>query len=365
MNLEKAVTLLGIELAKREVINVVYDSAIKQELLKHPYSITRNKKGEILQGTFNSVEYRVSSNYIFWDKEPAGLNIITPVEEKILRKIFYKNVPLRIQEAFKEIGIESFEGIYKLYSGSSEEKEELIKKISAIERAEVGDTLKYPSDFYGKEVYLVPSIIEPSKRMNNGLFMIGKRYEDKTLKRELSYLDGGHLNPEEIKIVKKRFPYEEFIEFIFNLPKEEQNLELNKELIKNTSEIIDFSDILMNKYWNRDNFIEHYDLTNNLNKKRIIEMINSIPINYQMQDLNMKLFGQGEKVYVDFLEAYEKSPNNFIKLFEGAKKQEKKDMLKILFELPTEKLNPNLSKWLSENYSEIVEEIGIKISSEI
>lgn len=327
MELEKAILVLSNELARKDIKNCVYDSAIKQKLLETSrWTLLRDDKGRIFS-EYNKIKADLLNlpNYFFQEVREKGtystdVALIGQAEEKALREIFYKEMPEEIEDAFSRLGIQSFRELFELYS---KDETAFLEKVKSFEK---GDLIQLGRD--GKGIYTG----------NESFSLYG------------------------YKIAEKNPVTEQFLNFIFKMP-EEQNEELNKKVLQELSELVDFTEVLYEKYGERyternANFLEYFNCTNERTRKKIIRRINLLDKTKQNNILNLELFKRGQEVYVKVLSMYETEPGYFRNFFSRTSDNERREILDTLFELPKEKINPDISKWLSENYAELVEDVG-------
>ena len=111
---------------------------------------------------------------------------------------------------------------------------------------------------------------------------------------------------------------------------------------------------------NKEKFKQYFDLTTEENKKSLTARLKMLELGEQDLNLNSWLFGKGYDVSIEFLDLYNNDEKGFQRYFENANEAERKNVLNILYKLPSEKISSGISQWLSDNYSETVESVGIR-----
>lgn len=375
---EKAILTLSNELAKRNLVNIVYNNAIQLRLTESAKWCPVYNKGileaiassmglsnysginelwEAIEGGQSSAREtmikqakKLGANYLFIDYHTNSnqssiedspkfylrdFATITPValigknEERILREIFYKNVPLHINEVFSTLEIRSFEELYQDYSKNSQNF--VNQTISA----------KIEKD----------DVVETKCSNHRGIW----RYED------LKWKCTDHFT-----IIKKSEFARSFLDFVFRMPEEDQNQESNNLILKELSEIMPPSEILLEVYERGDKkFSEYFEQVEEESKKNLAERIRNLGKEQQNKDLNVFLFGKGYDVYVEFLDLYRKDSDGFKRYFNNISSKEKGSVIDTIYSLPREEIRPDISKWLSDNYHDLVEDIGMNRVKEI
>ncbi|MBI5148551.1 hypothetical protein HZA33_02635 [Candidatus Pacearchaeota archaeon] len=357
MSLEDSILKLSTELSKKRYVHTVTDPAIKQALLQNSRWI--NDTGERTENyVFDDGERRIRArgNYVFSDEDGrirTRVALIGEKEIRQLREIFYKNVPENIKFALDELNIKTFEGLYSLY------KNDIPKFLDGVNKADKEDIVQL--DLEGQIGYLVVDSSYFYTSNPKELFMFGQRYFDKYLEEKAHSGEKNEYSQRGIKIIKKNPFTQHFLEFVFRLPEEDKNEQANVEIIKQFSHLINTSDIIFGFYENRREdrkFMDYFEASNEEAKKTLLNMINSLQQHEFNDEINEQLFKRGYQAPVKIVRLYEQNPSDFMRYFSKVHTLERKKILDTLFELPKERINPEISRWLSENYAELVEEVG-------
>jgi len=346
MEKNEATLILAGELAKKDYINIVLNT-VDQEYLKDNnlgFEIIRDE-GKIFVSTGYSYSYgngliynftkkqeivnrskELDSNYIFCNTYSDNKNsiitmvpsfhaIITDKEVPILQNLFYKDVDYDTKEAFEALKIKDFNLEYLAYQD---------------EICDLGGKVR--------------------------LFLNYGR---------------GTVNGRNIYIFKK-----EGLEFILNLPKEEQNAELNKNIIKYLvdsnnystkskfciSDLSEIKDIFINLYKKKDtNFPDYFYLLEDSIKTNITDIIKRLKPEQLDYEINTKLYAQGFDVPVKFLDLYKTDVEGFSKYLSSKNGSDQEEIIKIILKLPENERNPDCERFICDNYSGLINAAARKI----
>ena len=309
------------------------------------------------------------ANYLFAKEnkmEPGTAScksIITPAaiigkaEERILKKECYKDVPYDICRAFEVLKIPNIIKFYEAYLSLSSDdsdfkKFQLRAGTSMLYRSfKDGDTVEIGDVVQGtqtKKYYVVKTI------QSEGI--TGSRYLD----AELKNLDCKDLIcPNESMIpIYKSYPkvFLEFIELVFSLPKEDQNIDINEKLLHSLPNSNTLIEILYNKYTQGDNFQRYFNAINETAQKETLRILKSIRERNPVYD--QFLWDKGFKeVNLDYIQIYKENANNFIEYFKSKKQDDKKTILKSI--MNCDYTNKAVVDWLDENEIELVREVSM------
>lgn len=277
-------------------------------------------------------------------------------EAEHLKRKFYVNVPEEIREAMETLGINHYIDNYKRYRANDLAfLSEIIPK-------------KPDQSFIGQRVVCV-------KEYENGVFpgeegvinqinkdRIGVLWDNYLGERHDNFGPNGHcwwVGHSNIKRMIKEEPIQ-FAEFVFTLPKEDQNFEANKVLLKN-GHCRNIAEIMANEY-SSPTFLEYWAVLNDNDKKKVVQAIkkgnedNSLKIDLEV---NWKLYNQGFDVTLDFISLYTIGGDGcFEEYFKSKEKKDQELIIKAILQLPSGTTNKKVNAWLSKNYPKLVEEIG-------
>ncbi|MDP2906430.1 MAG: hypothetical protein Q8O03_00670 [Nanoarchaeota archaeon] len=146
-----------------------------------------------------------------------------------------------------------------------------------------------------------------------------------------------------------------FLEFVFTIPYEDQNIENNKEILRRIYYHTDFVEILTKEYSNGKYFEEYFNCLDKGNKKTVFDNLKNIQERKPVND--SFLWSQGFKeLQLNYLEMYKDNTKDFIDYFSNKNLEEKKIILKDI--MNCEFTNEEVVKWLNENYLDLVREVG-------
>jgi len=289
MDKRTATITLAEKLRELGYSNRVRDQAIESYLLNNAKSVVLDLEEGRLNGKFyfSNDEAEPRANYFFNIREGEGGNWVTSValigevEERILRKEFYKDVPDEVVKAFEVLEIPNFIEYYKTYSSLSED------------------------DYF--------------------------------------------------LLVTKRFSSEEFLNFVFSLPYEDQNIAVNK-LSLQTIHSIDFCEVLLKEYLEDKHFKDYFSVLDEDMQKKVVDKIKASP--RQNNFLNSWLFSKGFTLKLDYLELYKGDSGNFIDYFNKSDDELQKLIVSDIFNC--EHTNPEVIKFLEEKYPHLLRDIAFK-----
>jgi len=150
----------------------------------------------------------------------------------------------------------------------------------------------------------------------------------------------------------------EFFEFVFTLPYEDRNKEVNREILNETSNI-DFCKILIKEYSEGEQFKDYFSVLESWKQRKVIEKIKELP--KQDKFLNSWLFQQGFTFELDYIELYKEDAQNFIAYFNRSSPELKELIVSDL--LNCEFTNPEVIKFLEEKHSNLLRDTNFKDES--
>lgn len=148
-----------------------------------------------------------------------------------------------------------------------------------------------------------------------------------------------------------------FQKFVFTLPYEDQVLEENKRILYNLG-LEDFINILAREYSEGMCFQEYFKpISGSISKYRKEELVSRIKALKRNRDHDIFLlkegFVVGEKSIID---AYREDAQAFIKNFKGLGAESQRTVIEELYK--DSFVNPEAIKWLEENYTPLLREVG-------
>lgn len=383
MDKKTATLTLTEKLNELRHVNLVFDPAIKSYLLDNAKSVVFNtQKSDKMKIIYTDYAYpsyfepdKIKrdglphplkefnwANYFFAQESHGSYKfLITPValigevEEKVLKEIFYKNVPDKIVKAFEVLKLHHFIKQYESYSSLSD-----ISNLSSLASpflynyipfengmvVEVGDIIQGKTS---KNYYLVENI-------NRDGAVVGRKFYDALLENSCEGDNHSVCPPEYIIPFRKKFPESEFLNFIFNLPYEDQNIEVNKALLKNYAYNVDLCKVMLKEYSEGKYFKDYFPVLNEGYQKKVVE--NIIPLSNQDKFLNSWLFNQGFDVEMDYLELYKKDTKGFINYFRKSNDHIQELIVSDLFSC--DHVNDEVIGFLEKDYSHLLRDVSFK-----
>lgn len=151
---------------------------------------------------------------------------------------------------------------------------------------------------------------------------------------------------------------EDIFKYIIDLPLNYQNPKVNVFLIKNIKDPY-LLELLVNEYCNDgEQFQEYFLCLPHEHQKRVASKLNSLA--KRIPNINQFLWKQGFEVgTLDHLALYKESNEDFIRYFKSRDDSEKRIILSDL--LNCKETNEHLIRWLDENYSELIKNVGLDL----
>lgn len=389
MDKRKATLTLTEKLNELGCINFVTDPAVKSYLLNNARSVVLDlkKAGRIVIHSLEAYYFDSSkfvsdninrdylpygirdytnANYFFIEKNydssssrifvtPAA--VIGKAEERALREKFYKNVPEEVSNAFETLNIPNFIDAYSVYSLLNVDEVlplslGIYRPFKKEDKIELGDIIQGSKS---GRYYLIDKI-----RNDGGIE--GYRFQDASLKTPATGKKDdtvhGECSSDYIIRVKKHLSDISFFNFVFVLPYEDQNIEINKSILKSLNDA-DSCKILQNEYSAGKYFIDYFSVLNEECQKKVVNHTKSLP--KQNEFLNSWLFNQGFDVKIDYLTLYKEDAKKFIDYFKRSKPDLQELIVSDLFN--SEHINKEVIEFLEKNYSNLLRDVSFKNES--
>ena len=392
MDNRTATLTLTEKLQQLGYVNLVADTAVKSYLLENNKSvilylgndcsrfidskeIDLSKDTEFDKLSLSNLKQKYpQANYLFVEKNKSGLDgklnnsFITPAaiigeeEERILKREYYKDVPYFVRKALEILDIPNFIADYEIYSsiGTDIDTQKLEIKLTFnkenssqfyfpfkdTDSIEIGDIIQGKKT---KRYYLIERI-ESNK-------MFGPRFKDAELKIPAN-LDQGLCEIGALKPIFKLYNItHKFIKFAFTLPAQEQNINLNKNILKTISNIDTITEILYNTYLNDKNFRQYFEIVNKEAQNQAFNALRQVQERNSTYDLF--LWNKGFKeVNIDYMNLYKKDSQEFIEYFKSRKPEDKKTILKGI--MNCDYTNEDVANWMNENELDLIREVSMQ-----
>lgn len=383
MDKRKATLTLTEKLNELGYINAVIDPSVKSYLLNNAKHVVMDLKtpGRVTALGVGSYYFNLSNfeggsvnrhaipsslaecseaNYFLVEESPnkgyflvTHAAIIGEIEERVLREKFYKEVPENVAKSFGVLKIPNFIDAYSIYSSSQVDKVPLLKfwtyrPFKKEDMLEIGDIVQGAQS---GRYYLVDKI--------NSDGIEGYRFQDDALKIPAEGKKDdkvyGDCSNNYIISVKKRLSDPNFSEFVFSIPYEDQNIEVNKVLLKNLDKA-DSCKILQKEYSEGKYFKDYFSVLDEECQKKIVDNIKSLQ--NQNKFLNSWLFNQGFDVELDYLMLCKEDSEKFISYFRSSQTNVQELMISDLFNC--EEVSLNIIEFLEKEYPHLLRDIAFK-----
>ena len=389
---ERTATLtLTEKLQQMRYVNIVIDAAMKSHILDNAKSSILNLgcyNSEVID--FNEIDFSKNTrekeflkikekfpqaNYIFAEGNKTGLEaklgktLITPAaiigkeEERILKNKYYKNVSYQIKWSLDILKIPNFIEAYKFYSSLNPQDVD-IKKLECQNTVKKNKSILY-IPFKEKDRVEIGDIIQG--RVTGKFYLVekmgddriwGSRFDDVELKTPCKPDEYGACKYEIMKkILKYNFEIsEEFKTFIFSLPQEDQNIEINKIILQTIKNPNMKCQILYTAYCEEKHFPKYFGIADIDAQKQAVNALRSIKIRNPYYDLF--LWDKGFKnVNLNHMHLYKKDTDLFIDYFGSRAESEKKTILKDI--MACDYTNNQVAKWLEDNEVDLMREVSM------
>ena len=150
-------------------------------------------------------------------------------------------------------------------------------------------------------------------------------------------------------------PPDDFFEFVFNLPYEDQNISTNMQFIRENCHKVDYIEVLVKEYSNGKHFKDYFNCLRRYDQTILLDSLKNVKERSPVND--SFLWSQGFKeLQLDHLELYKGNNQGFTDYFLNRKVDEQKVILNDI--MGCDFVNEEVIKWLNENYSELIREVG-------
>ncbi|MBM3199597.1 hypothetical protein FJZ53_01580 [Candidatus Woesearchaeota archaeon] len=410
MDREKAAKMLAKELGDKYGRAEVIESSHKDSLIKNAsaaYQVGKPFFFEFNRNKFSQPEYNnygeptlaelvlkhdnsfTDANYFFLERihtqghkygsdrsrfTATPYALIGDKEKTALRKLFYKDVHPEIAYAMSVLEIGNFIDIYRDYKEASFKcpappfatkvlNEDLVILKTFVDFAmdiEYDDdkeaSKKIFNSFGGieslntllKRNKLLP--LESSDRHSQGY--VHRTGVSVVVKHIQNFI-------ESLKTFSKEYNNhltDEFIDFVFfSLPYEEQNIESNKHILKNSQNLDFVAAALSKEYSEGNHFQEYFEVLDKENQTKIVESLKSLPNKKPVYD--SFLWSKGfQNIELDYISIYKDDTKGFIEYFKKKNVEEKKTILKDI--LNCDSINEEVANWLNQNEADLIREVG-------
>lgn len=305
------------------------------------------------------------ANYLFVEHNEyeryavvSSFAIIGEEESNLLRNMLYKDVQQNLILAMGSLGIENYLSLYEKYSDNS--LENLLDDYSFY--LKLKNSL---SDlFYARSPC---SNSEFEKYFGEKVSKINKKLEGMPISGVSGWGEGGVFKSAVQEVVSgiERSPVlgkvlgmlPEFLNFVFTIKYEDQDIMMNKKILGSFSERLDYTGIMLREYSSGKYFEEYWPC---LGPKKQAKVISSIKgVKERRLDHDSFLWAQGFKdVTLDHLNLYKDDARNFIEYFcNRASIEDKKTIIRDI--MNCDFTNEEVIKWLNDNETDLVREVGL------
>ena len=150
---------------------------------------------------------------------------------------------------------------------------------------------------------------------------------------------------------------DDFFNFVFNIPDEDQNIERNKSFLQ-VLQSNDLIEILTNEYTKdkQSHFQEYFDCLREYKQKEVVKYLSCAKERNLSHD--SFLWSKGFKeIKLDYMQIYKENTDNFIEYFKSRKPDDKKTILKDIMNY--DYTNKAAADWLNENEIELLREVSM------
>lgn len=283
-------------------------------------------------------------------------------EVETIKRLFYKDYNANIREAISSLGIKDFFELYNAYFHNNEKFHNVFCNNFENFKTEVLEFLQSRTYDSSNETRLEAFETKfKIDKLNSSLKGFGVNFYLPTIKQaawvkkyeieSLADLLKNHTPP-----LDKNPLNLDFLKFVFEIPYEDQNLEMNKYMLKNFGMFLDLDVVMLKEYSNGKYFKEYFELLNEAKQKDTIHIIKNIKV--QNQDCNHFLWMKGSKeIKLDYLKLYKEDAQGFIDYFSNRHEEEQKVILRDIMDCDF--INDKVTEWLNQNESELIREVGL------
>ncbi len=307
---------------------------------------------------FSSSKVMMNENRLVFNVTPYS--IIGDKEIEALKSMFYKKYDINAKEALDTLGIKNFFELYQSYFNNDTEFQKLLFNNFENFKKELLDFLKdckYDGDGDTKLEAFESKF--GLSNLNSQFKKLGINFhittENKYIKRnEVNRLTKLLEEHDPLLSAEGSFSLE-FLKFVFTLPYEDQNIEMNKSLLKKFNHILDLKTLLLKEFKQGKHFKEYFELLEDNKQEEIVKIIKQS--GFQNSDINHYLWMMGSKdIRLDYLKLYKEEAEEFISYFKDRPSEEKKVILNDIMECDF--INDKVTEWLNQNESDLIREVG-------
>ncbi len=315
-----------------------------------------------------------SANYFFIDQPVTGTasqsstgfyffvtpySIIGKKEVNHLRKHFYKDVDQNIASAMRTLDIQDYSELYKLYSQGGMDKEfmekyelylKFVNSQSCLVHNKKGHTERCRIENHfqhsiGELNNIISRILSKTSNIPCDDWISMGRFKFKKYEFE-KYTSIG----------KYKDVLPDFLSFVFSMPYEDQNINVNKEILKLYAENIDYPEIMADEYAKGRHFQDYFMCLNNAQQQNFVRSMKNASERNLAND--SFLWSQGFKeVNLDYMNMYKKDSQKFIEYFKSKEQEDKKIILKDI--MNCDYTNKDAADWLNKNELDLVREVSM------
>lgn len=310
------------------------------------------------------------ANYFFienidWGEYASGASfaIIGEEEVRTLRGRFYKDVPCDVASAMAALGIKGYAQLYEMYSNGSIEgllrKYELYSKF----RECFSDLFRSYDQLFHDDKCL-EGVFEGYMGMTLGDLNQGLKKEGipASVENHHSYVYKNHVSSvmlafEQATILGQfKDLLEGFIDFVFKIPDEDQNVGINKLILGMENASLDYTRILIEEYNQDRNFQEYFSVLDEERQEKVVKRIKNL--SKQNMSLNSWLFSKGFALELDYIRLYKEDTEEFIRYFRKSSLEIQELIVSDL--LNCDFINPEAISFLEEEYSDLLRDTAFK-----
>jgi len=316
----------------------------------------KNKNSALYEKLEPKADYLFIENFEI-DKRATASSFAIIGEEEInqLRNTFYKNVPDDVEVAMKVLDIKNYAELYEKYSNG-----ELNKELSEIYPL----FLKFKNSL--RDMFCVKNSYFPTYKVEEYLKMerkeINKILNERGIDNAYSWSDDT-VNQSSVKDIVGKLEtvrnfdlLPSFINFVFTIPHEDQNIEVNKTILKLPCETLDYVKILTEEYFKGKSFPDYFDCLDSKKQKKVINALEFKKADNSVY--NSFLWSRGFRtIGLDHLRLYKEDTKGFIEYFNTKSAEEKKAIIQDL--MKSDITNEEVVNWLTKNHMDLVREVGL------
>ena len=390
---ERTATLtLTEKLHQLGYVNHVIDAAMKSHILENAKSsvlglgcsnpevidfneidLSKDTKSE----EFSKLKEKFpQANYLFAEVNKTGLEaelgktLITPAaiigkeEERILKNKYYKDVSYQVRWALDILEIPNFIEAYKIYSSLDPQDFDL-KKIECENAFKEKDPSKFYVPFKKEDSVEIGDVVKGT--ITHKYYLVdkieeekvwGSRFNDSELKSPChDKIHGACVYENMIKIYKYHSEIsEDFQKFVFSLPPEDQDIEINKIILRAINNHDARAQILYAAYCEEKHFPQYFGIADMFAQKQAVNALRSIKI--RNPDYDHFLWDNGFKdVNLNHMQLYKNDTGVFIDYFSSRTEPEKKTILNEI--MTCDFSNKQADSWLHENELELIRTVSM------